>query len=149
MLLYSALNFGKLFHTRPHPTLRQLREGRGVGGEGFPVLAPPLLLRLPAGAALGEDALQQDAGGLILAALGAGQLCLGGDQAALAGVIQDAGPVALQVGPGAAQRRHRCIQPRELSLDFGHNPPLLGDRSYGEGVRPQIIAAYGVKRSTC
>ena len=98
---------------------------------GFPVLAPPLLLRLPAGAALGQDALQQDAGGFVLAALGAGQLRLGGDQAALAGVLEDAGPVAPAGWPAPAAapppRRPACGRTASRS------PPRCGAARGGAG----------------
>ena len=116
----------------PHPPIWQFRQVGGVRGGGFLVLAPRFLRRLPAGAALGQDALQQDAGGLIVTALGAGQLRLGGDQPALAGGLEDAGPVALQVGPRPPQRGHRRVQPRELRLDFSDDAVLLGQGRKGD-----------------
>ena len=110
-----------------------MREGGGVGGGGFAVLAAPLLLRLPAGAALGQDALQQDVGGLVLAAPGAGQFGLGGDEAALAGVLEDAGPVAPQVGLGAAEGGDGGVETGELGLDGGDDAALFGEGREGEG----------------
>ena len=125
LLLYSALDFGKLFHIRPNPPLRQLREIGSVGSGGFPVLSPSPLLRLPASAALGQDTLQQDGGGLVVAVPGAGQLRLGGDQAAFAGVLEDAGPVALEVGLDATEGGGGGVEAGELRLDGGDDAALL------------------------
>ena len=74
------------------------------GAAGSLYLPLRLVLGLPAGAAFGQDALQQDTGGLVLPSLGPGQLRLGGDQASLAGGLEDAGPVAFQVGLRPPQR---------------------------------------------
>ena len=56
------------------------------------------------GAAFRLDALQEDVGGFVVAALGAGKVRLGGDQPAFAGVLEDAGPVPFQIGLDPLQR---------------------------------------------
>ena len=68
-----------MLYAYPHPPLRQLRQVGRVGWGGFLVLATTLGLGLPAGATLGEDALQEAVGGFVVAVFGAGKLGLGGD----------------------------------------------------------------------
>ena len=117
----------QLLNRRPRPPLRQIRQVRRIRGGRLLVLAPPLFLRFPTGAALGQDALQQNTGRFVVAALGPGQLRLGGDQASLAGGLEDAGPAAFQVGLRPLQRFDRGIQPGKLLLNLGNNAALLGE----------------------
>ncbi len=72
---------------------------------------------LPAAAAFGEDALEEDGGGLVVAALGAGQLRLRRNQPALDSRLQHRGPIPLQVALHPLQRRHGVIEPSEVGLD--------------------------------
>ena len=82
---------------------------------------------MPAGAALGEDALQEPVGRLVVAVFGAGKLGLGGDQPALAGGLEHAAPISLQVGPNALQRGDGGVEPRKLLLDLGDDAVLFGE----------------------
>ena len=127
LLLYPSLYFGKLRSRCPYPAFRAFGQVGSVRRDGLFVLAPPLLLGLPAGAALGQDALQEPVGGLVVAALGAGKLRLGGDQRALAGGLEDAGAVAFQVGLDALQRGYGGVEAGELLLDLRHDAALLGE----------------------
>ena len=97
-------NCPELRHRCPDPPFRQVRQVGGVRRGGLFVLAPALVLGLPAGAAFGQDAFEEPAGWFVVPALGTGKLRLGGDQLALAGGLEDAGPVAFEVGLGPFQR---------------------------------------------
>ena len=70
--------------------------------------------------------------GLVVPYIGPGQLRLRGNQRPLAGRLQDAGPVPLQVGLRPPQRRNGGIQPRKLLLNLGYDPVLLGKGRKGE-----------------
>ena len=117
----------KLRQASPTPTLPAGPAGRRVRRDGLLVLASPLLLGLPLGATFDEDALEEPIGGLVFAALGPGKLRLGGDQLALAGGLENAGPVALQVGLGPFEGGYGGVQPGELLLDFGDDAVLFGE----------------------
>ena len=74
---------------------------------------------------MGEDALQETVGGFVVAALRPGKLRFGGDQLALAGGLQDAGAVAIQVGLGSLQRGCGGVEAGELLFDLGDYAALL------------------------
>ena len=88
---------------------------------------------LPATAALGEDALQEHRGGLVVAALGAGQLGLGRHQPPLDGGLEHRGPIPLQVPLHPLQRRHGVVEPGEVALDGLDDAVLLGEGASGAG----------------
>ena len=69
---------------------------------------------------------------LVVAALGAGQRRLGGDQLAFAGSLEDAGPVALQVGLDPLQGGHGGVEAGEVLLDCGDDAVLLGEGREGK-----------------
>jgi hypothetical protein len=69
----------------------------------------------------GEKAI----GRLVVPALGSGKLDLSGNQAALAGSLENGGPVAFQVALNPIEGRDGRIEPCELSLDFVNDPLLL------------------------
>ena len=115
-----------MLHRCPHPPFRQVRQAGGVRRGRLFVVAPALFSGLPAGAAFGQDALEEPAGGFVVPALGTGKLRLGGDQIALAGGLEDAGPVAFQIGLGPFQRGYGGVEPGEVFLDFGDYAVLIG-----------------------
>ena len=85
-------------------------------------------------------------GGFVFAALGAGKLRLGGDQLALAGLLEDAGPVTLQVGLDTLQCGYGGVQAGELLLNLRHDAMLFCKRWEGERVRPEVITTNSLKR---
>ncbi|MDE2716948.1 MAG: hypothetical protein OXI33_08025 [Chloroflexota bacterium] len=87
---------------------------------------------LPAGAAFGQDTLQEPVGGFVVAALGVGKLRLGGDELSLAGGLEDAGSVTLQVGLNSLQRGYGGVEARELPLDLADDAVLFGEGWEGD-----------------
>jgi hypothetical protein len=100
----------------PLVVLRRLALGLHLRQLGF----------LPAAAAFGEDALEEDRGGLVAAALGAGQLGLGRHQPPFDGGLEHRGAIALQVALHPLQRRHGVVEPGEVGLDGFDDAVLLG-----------------------
>src|SRR5207245_477062 len=94
---------------RPLPDRRQLS-----------ILSPP--------SALGEDALQQLGCRLVGPALGAGQLGLGRDQAALDGRVKDRRAIPLQIALDAFERSLGFVEPREMRINRAYDSALLGNR---------------------
>ena len=66
-------------------------------------------------------------GGFVVPALSLSQFRLRGDQLTLAGRLEDAGPVALQVGLDTLQRSYGGVKARELLFDLGDDAVLFGE----------------------
>jgi hypothetical protein len=78
-----------------------------------------------AGAAFGEDAVEEGGGGFVGAAFAAGEFGFGGDEAAFAGGFEDGGAVAFEVGLDALEGCDRCIESRELLINLFNDPHLF------------------------
>ena len=135
---------GDRIKARPHPSLGQRRQGRGVQRLRLLVLALAPWPGLPLGAPLPEDALQQYRGRLVGTALPTGQLRLCGDQAALARGLEHAGAVALQVGPRPLERGDGGVQPGEVFLDLRHDAVLLWEGWDWQPRRGNVPAGYSL-----
>jgi hypothetical protein len=95
---------------------------------------------------LRQDALQQPVGRLVLAALGARQLSLGGHQPPLAGRLQYGCSIALQFPLNPLQPRDRRIKPRELLLDRLDDAALLICGSKRDRERTELGQIDGLNR---
>ena len=81
---------------------------------------------------------------LVAAALGAGKLRLGGDQLSIAGGLEDAGSVALQVDLDTLQCGNGGVQARELLLYLCYDAMLFWRGVEGEGVVRQLAEVYAL-----
>ncbi len=103
------------------------------GNEGRFVSVAPLVFVFPFAvpffAALFKNALQELFAGFVAAIFFAGEFGFGGNEATFAGGFEHAGAVAFQRGLHPLQRRHSCIQSRELLLNLRHDALLFVERS--------------------
>ncbi len=72
-----------------------------------------------------EDAVEKDVGRFVVAALGAGELGLGGHQPPLDGGREYGSAVALQIALDPLKKRDGLVQPTEVRLNDGDDPTLL------------------------
>ena len=79
----------------------------------------------PLSETISENKREQFLSRLIRAAFLAGEFGFGGDEATFVGGFEDGGAVAFELGLDLPQRRHPCLQPRELLLNPRYDPPLL------------------------